>query len=111
MAKLHHLERQQFLPIPVQEAWSFFSSPENLARITPPEMGFVIRAPFPGNAIHAGQLITYTIRPLLRIPMTWVTLITEVDEPSSFTDTQKKGPYAIWHHHHTFEAEIGRAHV
>ncbi len=70
-------------------------------------MGFVIRAPFPGKDIHAGQLIKYTIRPVFGIPMTWVTLITEVDEPRSFTDTQKKGPYALWHHHHTFEPAPG----
>mgnify|MGYP001555332557 FL=1 len=91
----------------MQEAWSFFSSPENLARITPPEMGFVIRAPFPGNSIHPGQRITYTIRPLLRVPMTWVTLITEVDEPRSFTETQVNGPYALWHHRHSFEPAPG----
>lgn len=107
MAKLHHIERQQFLPTPVRDAWEFFSSAANLARITPKEMGFVIRPPLPHGSIHPGQRITYTIRPLLGIPLTWVTEITEVDEPLSFVDTQLKGPYAIWRHRHTFEPVAG----
>lgn len=107
MAKLHHLDRQQFLPIPIREAWEFFSSAANLARITPKEMGFVIRPPLPQGSIHRGQKIIYTIRPLLGIPLTWVTEITEVDDPVSFVDTQLKGPYAIWRHRHNFEAVPG----
>lgn len=75
----------------MQEAWAFFSSPEFLR----------------GQALHPGQHIIYTIRPILHIPITGVTLITEVDEPRSFTDTQKKGPYALWHHHHMFEPVPG----
>jgi ligand-binding SRPBCC domain-containing protein len=35
----HVLERSQFLPITLNDAWEFFSSPRNLARITPPEIG------------------------------------------------------------------------
>lgn len=104
MAKLHHLEREQFLPIPLRDAWEFFSSAANLARITPKEMGFVIRQPFSIGSIYRGQQISYTIRPMLGIPLTWVTEITEVDEPMSFVDTQLNGPYAIWRHRHTFEA-------
>ena len=107
MANLHHLDRQQLLPIPVRDAWEFFSSAGNLSRITPKEMGFVIRPPFPHGAIYIGQRITYTISPVLGIPLTWVTEITEVDEPLNFVDTQLKGPYAIWRHRHTFEAVPG----
>ncbi len=107
MAKLHHIERQQFLPISVRDAWEFFSSPDNLSRITPKKMGFVIRPPLPLGSIHCGQRITYTIRPLLGIPLTWVTEITEVDEPVSFVDTQLKGPYGIWRHRHSFETVPG----
>jgi ligand-binding SRPBCC domain-containing protein len=48
----------------VEEAWNFFSSPRNLAVITPPEMGFVIREPFDDKPTYAGQRITYTVKPL-----------------------------------------------
>ena len=53
MAK-HVLERTQFLPITLEEAWTFFSTPRNLALITPPDMGFVIREPFDERPAFAG---------------------------------------------------------
>lgn len=102
---MHVLERRQHLPIPLPEAWAFFSDPRNLARITPPEMGFKITGPLPEGPTYAGQRITYTVRPMLGIPLTWVTLITEVEAPDRFVDTQEKGPYAHWCHTHTFHAD------
>ncbi len=101
------LEREQFLATSLQEAWDFFSSPRNLAVITPPEMGFVIRQPFDNKDAYAGQLITYTVKPLLGIPLTWVTLIEGVEAPYKFVDTQLKGPYKRWWHEHSFEAVEG----
>ncbi len=100
------LEREQFLPIPVEEAWRFFSDPRNLATITPPDLGFVIHGDI-GERTFAGQRITYTVRPLLGIPVSWITLIEDVDAPHRFVDTQLKGPYKYWHHLHTFEAVAG----
>lgn len=100
----HVLERSQVLPITLDAAWSFFSSPRNLARITPPEMGFVIHDSFDGREAYTGQRITYTVRPLLGIPVRWVTRIEDVQAPERFVDTQEKGPYRRWHHTHTFEA-------
>lgn len=104
---MHLLLQEQWLPLGVEEAWSFFSTPDNLARITPPDMGFVIRAPFSPHPLHVGQRIHYTVSPLLRIPLRWVTLITEVEEPHRFVDTQEKGPYRLWRHQHTFTAKDG----
>ena len=49
----HLLEREQWLPISIGEAWSFFSSPLNLAKITPDDMGFVIRQPFQDKPIRS----------------------------------------------------------
>lgn len=101
------LEREQFLPISIEEAWKFFSTPRNLAVITPPEMGFVIRQPFDNKDAYAGQRITYTVKPVLGIPLTWVTLIEDVEAPYKFVDTQLKGPYTRWWHQHTFEPMDG----
>ncbi len=101
------LEREQFLPISLEEAWKFFSSPRNLAVITPPEMGFVIKQPFDDRDAYAGQRITYTVKPMLGVPLTWVTLIEGVEAPHRFVDTQLKGPYKRWWHEHTFEAVEG----
>lgn len=103
----HVLERSQFLPITLQQAWTFFSSPRNLAVITPPEMEFVIHTPFDDKPTHTGQRINYTVKPVLGIPLTWTTLIEDVQEPVRFVDTQLSGPYKRWWHQHTFEAVDG----
>ncbi len=104
---MHVLEREQFLPIGLEEAWSFFSSPKNLAVITPPEMGFEIRQPFDDKPMYSGQRIRYTVKPMFGIPLTWVTRIDEVEAPHRFVDTQLNGPYKRWHHLHTFEVVPG----
>lgn len=96
------LEFSQFLPVSAQEAWSFFSNPANLSKITPKEMNFVITSKVP-EKIYPGLIITYKVSPLLGIPMPWVTEITHVKEPDYFVDDQRSGPYAIWHHEHYFE--------
>lgn len=103
---MYQLKRIQKLPISVAEAWDFFSSPKNLATITPDELGFQIKSDLP-EKMYPGMFIQYTVKPLLGIPMTWVTEITQVDEPHFFIDEQRVGPYAIWHHQHFFKAIPG----
>ncbi len=49
------------------------------------------------------MIISYKVRPLLGIPMTWVTEITQVVERKYFVDEQRVGPYALWHHQHLIE--------
>ncbi|MEI8198226.1 MAG: SRPBCC family protein [Phycisphaerae bacterium] len=99
---MRQLEFKQFLPVTAGEAWKFFSNPANLSRITPREMNFVITSKLPGN-IYPGLIITYKVSPVFNIPVTWVTEITQVDEPFYFVDEQRSGPYTIWHHEHHFE--------
>jgi len=100
--KIYRLEKTQQLPISMDKAWSFFSSPSNLAEITPDHMGFEILSGA-AEEMYAGQIITYTVRPLLGIPLTWVTEITHVKSGSYFVDEQRFGPYALWHHKHFFK--------
>jgi len=100
---MHTLERIQRLPITVEEAWDFFSSPKNLKTITPPYMGFHIKSGGE-SPMYAGMLIKYTVTPLLGIPMKWVTEITHVEDKEFFVDEQRVGPYSIWHHEHHFKA-------
>jgi ligand-binding SRPBCC domain-containing protein len=95
------LERTQILPINLEQAWDFFSNPGNLVKITPPDMDFRITSP-PRNDTYAGQIITYTVRPLLRMAVNWTTEITHVDRPNFFVDEQRFGPYRFWHHQHRF---------
>ena len=103
---IHTLRRTQIVPAALEECWAFFSDPGNLARITPPALDFqVLSEAVP--TIYPGLMIEYRVRPLWRIPMTWLTEITHVDAPHRFVDEQRVGPYTIWHHEHTFRALDG----
>lgn len=99
---MYQLKKVQKLPISLQEAWDFFSSPRNLAAITPPELGFNITSELP-DKMYEGVMISYIVRPLLGIPTTWVTEITHVRDKEYFVDEQRIGPYKIWHHQHWFK--------
>jgi ligand-binding SRPBCC domain-containing protein len=99
---VYTLEVSQFLKIDMNEAWKFFSSPENLATITPPGMGFVITSGQP-EKMFLGQIITYKVSPFPGFVTNWVTEITHVLAGSYFVDEQRFGPYQMWHHIHRFE--------
>jgi ligand-binding SRPBCC domain-containing protein len=102
--KTYVLKTEQKIPIPLDEAWDFFSSPLNLAKITPPEMSFVVTSDYAADAkIYTGMIITYKISPLLGIKMNWMTEITHVADKQYFVDEQRFGPYAMWHHQHHFK--------
>jgi ligand-binding SRPBCC domain-containing protein len=52
-------------------------------------------------------VIEYVVRPVLNIPMQWVTEIAYCEEGKYFVDEQRFGPYAFWHHTHRFEQKEG----
>jgi len=63
--KIYPFTFEQKLPIPVAEAWDFFSSPLNLARITPPKMNFTVTSSLDADSkIYPGMIITYKVSPL-----------------------------------------------
>lgn len=99
---IYQLYREQQLNCNIETAWSFFSSPHNLSKITPPDMGFVVHTNLGNQPIFVGMEIDYTVSPIFKIPMKWKTKIREVDFQKSFADFQEKGPYKIWNHHHEF---------
>ena len=107
---MYSIKRIQKVPISLEQAWDFFSSPKNLAVITPPDLGFVIHSGLP-EKMYAGMFIEYTVRPLFGIPMNWVTEITHVAEHDFFVDEQRVGPYKIWHHQHFFRPIAGGTEV
>ena len=43
--------QEQLLPITIEEAWAFFSTPANLNEITPADLGFVITSTPEPNAV------------------------------------------------------------
>ena len=107
MSKVYNLKKIQFLPIKIEEAWKFFSSPDNLKKITPPALGFNIISEHTENEMYAGQLIEYTVKPLFGIPLYWMTEITNVERFKYFIDEQRYGPYSFWHHQHHFKEVKG----
>lgn len=97
----HVLEASQWVAAGLESSFAFFSDPANLARITPPELRFLILTPGPIE-MRAVARIDYRIR-LRGIPMRWTSLI-EVWEPNArFVDVQARGPYRLWRHEHTFQ--------
>ncbi|MEY5069591.1 MAG: hypothetical protein RLZ47_1453 [Bacteroidota bacterium] len=110
--KTYQLKFEQKLPISLEQAWDFFSSPLNLAKITPDHMGFIITSDFKeGQKMYPGMIITYKVSPLLGIKLNWMTEITHVQEGKYFVDEQRFGPYALWHHQHHFEEIKGGVHM
>ena len=99
---VYSFQTRQILPITLEKAWDFFSDPANLQAITPQDMGFKIISKFHGKKMYPGQLIEYKVRPLLGIPVYWMTEITHVEEGKYFVDEQRFGPYSLWHHQHHF---------
>jgi ligand-binding SRPBCC domain-containing protein len=103
---MYQLKRTQFIKTDINTCWDFFSSPKNLKLITPPYMGFEVKTEVP-KKMYEGLMIAYTVRPLLGIPMSWITEIKTVKENEFFVDEQRQGPYTIWHHEHHFKAVEG----
>lgn len=106
--KAFHLKFSQFLPISLSEAWDFFSSPMNLAKITPKEMAFTVTSPIQADEkMYPGMIITYKVSPVAGIKLNWMTEITQVSDQKYFIDEQRFGPYKFWHHQHHFKAVPG----
>jgi ligand-binding SRPBCC domain-containing protein len=99
----HVLEREQRLPAPPAEVFPFFAEAGNLEAITPPWLRFAIVPPRPAD-LRAGTLIEYRLR-LHGVRVSWLTRIEEWIPGERFVDAQLRGPYAMWHHTHEFEAD------
>jgi len=97
--KIYRLHKKQNLPITIDQAWDFLSSPKNLKTITPDYMGFNILSGA-DRPMFPGQIIQYIVTPVLGIKTKWVTEITHVRDKEYFVDEQRFGPYALWHHKH-----------
>jgi len=101
--KIYQHKTIQRIPISIEKAWDFFSSPKNLDQITPNDMGFKILSISGGDKMYEGQIIHYKVAPVAKIPIRWTTEITHVTEGDYFVDEQRFGPYAMWHHEHHFK--------
>jgi ligand-binding SRPBCC domain-containing protein len=97
------LQREQHLPGTPRDVFAFFGDAHNLEAITPPLLRFEMITPDP-ITMGAGTLLRYRLK-VRGLPMRWLTLIQEWDPPHRFADEQLQGPYALWHHTHTFSPD------
>ncbi len=103
--RVHTLEREQFLPHPIDEVFPFFADAHNLERITPPLLRFRVVSQDPAE-MRVGTLLEYRLR-LRGLPVGWLTRIEAWEPNKGFVDNQLVGPYRLWHHTHTFEGQDG----
>jgi ligand-binding SRPBCC domain-containing protein len=102
---VHLLERSQRVQMPIDEVFAFYANAHNLEAITPPWLHFRVLTPAPIR-MRAGALIEYRLR-LHGVPVRWLTRIEHWQPGRCFVDVQLRGPYRLWHHTHSFEAEGG----
>ncbi|HET8723855.1 MAG TPA: SRPBCC family protein [Anaeromyxobacteraceae bacterium] len=107
---------EQWLPVPLDRVFGFFSDPRNLPGLMPPELAAEIRSierpPAPpgaegdASAVPAGVgteiVLSVRLLPPLPIRTPWVARIVELDPGRQFTDVQVKGPFRHWRHRHAF---------
>jgi ligand-binding SRPBCC domain-containing protein len=103
---VHHLKQSQTLPVDREVLWEFISVPQNLNKITPPDMAFEIIGE-PPEKTYAGLLLEYRVKVPLLGWSTWLTEIKYVQEGVSFMDEQRVGPYKLWLHTHKLEVVEG----
>lgn len=107
MSKVHHLTSVQKLPVSLEKTWEFFSDANNLLTITPPFLNLKVTNEVFGDEVYAGQIISYKVKPLAGIAVSWTTEITHIVKEKMFVDQQIKGPYKLWHHQHHFKSIDG----
>jgi ligand-binding SRPBCC domain-containing protein len=102
--KVYTFSRKQNVPISLDKAWEFLTNSDNLSIMTPSYMNFK-KISDDNRPLYPGQIIQYSVTPLLGIPAKWVSEITQIKDKDYFVDIQLFGPYAMWHHKH-FVKEI-----
>ena len=101
---MYVLERTQVVPVPIEQAFAFFSDAHNLELITPPWLRFrIVEAP---SDVGRGSLLRYRLS-LFGIPIRWRTEIVEWSPPRGFVDVQRRGPFLAWEHSHRLTSVEG----
>ena len=99
------LRNEVWLPRSIDEVFEFFSDAYNLETLTPPILRFQVLTPAPIR-MAVGTLIDYKLR-LRGAPVKWQSEITAWEPPYRFLDEQRRGPYSMWVHEHTFVEKDG----
>jgi ligand-binding SRPBCC domain-containing protein len=100
--RTYTITRQQMINASLDEVWRYFSCPANLEQLTPAHMRLRVTSGKLPDELYAGLIIAYRVSPMLRIPLHWLTEITQVARHKMFTDEQRRGPFRMWRHEHHF---------
>ena len=98
--RTYRLQTQIWLPQTRAEIFAFFADPQNLERLTPAWLRFVILTRDPIE-MKKGTILDYRLK-IRGIPMRWQSEIATWDPPTRFVDRQTRGPYTLWLHEHSF---------
>lgn len=101
---MYQFSASQYVPVPPDRVWAFFSDAANLPRLTPPHMKPRLRDAPPAK-METGMRVRLQVRPILGIPMPFASEITVVEPPHRFVDELRQGPFAAWQHEHHFAPE------
>ena len=105
---LFTLKIPQLLKNCINTVWDFMSYYENLTLITPKYIGLNILADKENIKKNcSGQIIDYSIIPIIGIKIHWVTKITQVSNHHYFVDEQRFSRNAFWHHKHFIKEVTG----
>ena len=86
---------------------NLFLLPNNLNKITPPNLQFEIITDLPAKMFN-GLEILYNVKIPFMGKRKWISRIENIQEKKCFVDTQILGPYKYWHHYHEIiETENG----
>ena len=102
---LRAIETELWVSPPREEVFPFFANARNLELITPPLVRFAVLTPGPIE-MRVGLRIDYQLR-VRGLPLHWQSEITAWEPPRRFVDEQRRGPYRVWIHEHTFEERDG----
>jgi ligand-binding SRPBCC domain-containing protein len=96
------LTAESVLERPLPDVFAFFADARNLGVITPPWLRFELHTRGPSQ-MTAGTLNDYRLR-LRGGPLSWRSEISVWQPPRWFVDEQRRRPYRVWAHEHTFES-------
>ncbi|MFZ8932869.1 MAG: TIGR01777 family oxidoreductase [Bacteriovoracaceae bacterium] len=94
------LKVYQYIDMPLDKVFPFFSNENNLEKITPEYLKFKVLGKNTPT-LTKGTLIDYKLK-VHGISLSWKSRINEFISPKVFVDEQLNGPYSKWVHTHNF---------
>lgn len=104
---MHQFYTEQIIPVPLDQAWNFFSNPANLMVLTHPKMKMKMESQNGLTPIFEGKVLKIKVKLFGIFSTSFLSEITEIKAPNYFMDTQLTGPFAFWQHKHSLSKVEG----